>query len=162
MIITRGHPASNISDPDENEKLFGEFYKYTVGQLHELLTRYGKLDLLWFDGIGWPGIDDLHVEETLAWIRKLQPGIVTNNRWNGRGGLRNARMEYAGMNAPEGWWENCIAWNGHWGYNPEGEFQPNSWVFETACPCSFVGRKFPAECRPPRLTGRCRTGIMNA
>ncbi len=31
---------------------------------------------------------------------------------------------------PGEWWENCISWNGHWGYNPEGKFQSNTWVLK--------------------------------
>lgn len=123
----RGKERPAILDSTENQKKFEEFYKYTVGQLYELLTRYGKLDLLWFDGIGWPGIEDVNIPETLAWVRSLQPGIVTNDRWQGVGDYDTPEWNMP-ETRPEGWWENCISWNGHWGFNPEGKFQTNTWV----------------------------------
>ncbi|MDP1086438.1 alpha-L-fucosidase, partial [Klebsiella pneumoniae] len=49
------HPP--VADPDQNRRNFEAFYAYTIGQLHELLSSYGQLDLLWFDGMGWHGID---------------------------------------------------------------------------------------------------------
>ncbi len=65
---------------EKNRAAFESFYEYTVGQLSEILTRYGKIDVLWFDGMGWTGIKDIRTEQTLAWIRKLQPSIIINNR----------------------------------------------------------------------------------
>ena len=56
-----------------------EYYKYVTGQLSELLTRYGKIDIMWFDG------GSLYPEKTLQWIRELQPHILINDRYNGTG-----------------------------------------------------------------------------
>ena len=61
--------------PPEFEKTTAE---YLNGQLRELLTRYGQIDYLWFDGSA-KGV--MSQEE----IRKLQPGIVMNDRQHGRG-----------------------------------------------------------------------------
>lgn len=119
------HPP--VENPDQNSRDFEAFYAYTIGQLHELLTSYGQLDLLWFDGMGWHGIDDIHTDQTLAWIRMLQPGIVINDRWGGKGDFSTPEWEFP-EGPPRGWWENCISWNGHWGYNPNGTFQSNDWV----------------------------------
>lgn len=62
----------------------GDNSKYTVymkGQLTELLTRYGKIDCLWFDGFGaGDSIQFWHADEMLALIKKLQPQVIINNR----------------------------------------------------------------------------------
>lgn len=115
--------------PEQNQKDFDEFYKYTVGQLSEILTRYGKLDVLWFDGVDWPGIKDTHVDETIAWVRKLQPQIVINPRWENKGDFETPEVNLP-EKAPEGWWENCISWSGHWGYSPNVPFKTDEWVLE--------------------------------
>ena len=118
-----------IADAGQNRRDFEAFYAYTLGQLEELLTRYGKIDVLWFDGIGWPGIDDFHTDATMAWIRSLQPGIVINDRWMHAGDFDTEEWELP-EDAPKGWWEHCISWNGHWGYNPKGLLRPAGWVIE--------------------------------
>lgn len=87
-------------------------------QLRELLTRYEKIDVLWFDGGSGSDI-------TLEEIRQLQPGIVINNR----GGLKSSTsgQPWAGdyftfehgepLERPPGWWEMLRIWNSpNWGY----------------------------------------------
>ncbi|NSW56589.1 MAG: alpha-L-fucosidase [Armatimonadetes bacterium] len=128
-------------EPIQNQKDFDAFYEYTIGQLAELLTRYGKIDLLWFDGMGWPGIKDIRTEQTLQWVRDLQPGIVINPRWGGVGDFATPEWNFPD-GRPSGWWEYCIAWNGHWGYNPKGRFRPTSWVIETLVKCRSWGGNF--------------------
>lgn len=132
-------------DPEQNRREFEAFYEYTVGQLGELLTRYGKIDLLWFDGMGWHGISDIRTQETLGWIRDLQPGIVMNNRWGGVGDYGTPEWRFPDTRpggTQGGWWEYCIAWNGHWGYNPGRPFRPTSWVLETLARTRAWGGNF--------------------
>ena len=130
-----------IDNPKENQRQFDAFYAYTIGQLEELLTRYGPIDLLWFDGMGWDGIDNIHTDPTLAWIRSLQPGIVMNNRWGGAGDYSTPEWDFP-AGPPPGWWENCIAWNGHWGYNPHGIFRTNGWVLDRLARARAWGGNF--------------------
>ena len=138
------HPAV---DPVANQRAFDEFYEFTIGQLGELLTRYGRIDLLWFDGMGWHGVDDIRTRQTIEWIRKLQPWIVINNRWGGVGDY--GTPEWRGpQKRPEGWWEHCISWNGHWGYNPRGAFRSTAWVLSTLCQNRAWGGNFLLNCGP--------------
>lgn len=156
----RGEPWP-IPDPEDNRRQFERFYEYTIGQMHELLTQYGKIDVLWFDGMGWAGIRDIYTPQTLAWIRSLQPGIVLNDRWGGAGDYHTPEWNMP-AGPPEGWWENCIAWNGHWGYNPEGRFQANAWVLERLATARSWGGNFllnvgpdPQGDMPPGYYERC-------
>lgn len=151
----------HIADAERNRERFEAFYAYTVGQLHELLTRYGRIDLLWFDGMGWDGIEDIRTAQTLAWIRELQPGIVMNDRWGGVGDYTTPEWDLP-EGRPFGWWENCISWNGHWGYNPEGAFQPNAWVLDRLTRARAWGGNFllnvgpaPDGTMPPGYYERC-------
>ena len=130
---------SSIKDPDKNERNFENFYAYTIAQLRELLTQYGKIDVLWFDGISWHPFTDMRARQTLEWVRKLQPGIVINPRWDEVGDFETPETELP-KGRPPGWWEACHIWpKGHWGYVPSEEFQPLSWVLETLVRCRTWG-----------------------
>lgn len=76
-------------------------------QVRELLTLYGQVDLIWFDG----GVGEISNNE----VRELQPGIVINGR-NGEPGDYNSDSE---GKLPEkrisGWHETCDpCWPSHW------------------------------------------------
>ncbi len=130
VSLVYGKPYVNPRTPEQNRADYEKFYAYTVGQLSEILTRWGKIDLLWFDGMGWEGVNDLRTDRTLAWVRALQPGIVLNDRWDSRAGdYRTPEVEMP-ESAPDGWWENCVIWSGHWGYSPDMVIERNEWVFD--------------------------------
>lgn len=130
VSLVYGENYVNPRTPEQNRADYEKFFNYTIGQLSEILTRYGKIDELWFDGMGWDGINDNRTEQVLAWIRKLQPGIVINNRWDYHTGDFGTPEVEMPDTAPEGWWENCVIWSGHWGYSPDSNFQPAEWVLE--------------------------------
>ena len=53
--------------------------------MSELLTNYGQIDILWFDGANWEGIKNPEMDIKIRnWIYKLQPQIVINPRWGGK------------------------------------------------------------------------------
>lgn len=111
-------------------------------QLMELMSNYGKIDLLWFDGEwlalggmdwngerGWYRKDDWQTSEYMRvnyfWeseklineIRQLQPDIMINNRggWEGDFHVRERRID--GMRTDKPWDSNdCIV--DSWGYIP--------------------------------------------
>jgi len=115
-------------DSEEDAERAKEFFTFTIAQLHELLTQYGTIDELWFDGLDWPG-QIFPTRAVYRWIRSLQPQIVINDRWER---VRNPDGNDTGMvrfgdftthewsrleEQPEGWWEYCRGWYGHWGYS---------------------------------------------
>ena len=117
-----------IKDAAENATQAQEFFIYTIAQLHELLTGYGRIDELWFDGLGWPGVT-FPTKAIYQWLRTLQPQIVINDRW-GRvrtpDGLDETTVKFGDFTThewtrltepPAGWWEFCRGWYGHWGYS---------------------------------------------
>ncbi len=56
------------------------YRKYMYEQLRQLLTEYGKVDGLFFDGLGTKYYD-WDTPKMLKMIRTLQPGIIVNRRW---------------------------------------------------------------------------------
>lgn len=112
---------------------FPEYYKnYLKPQVKELLTNYGDIDVVWFDG-DW--IADYTTEmgkEMYSFIRDIQPNTIINNRVDkGRKGMEGMDMEgsFAGdFGTPEQEipatgidedWESCMTMNGTWGYKPD-------------------------------------------
>ncbi len=148
MVYGEKYP---LPPADENFENFRAFYAYTLGQIHELLTRYGKIDLLWFDGMGWSGIGDMRAEQTLAWVRSIQPGIVINPRWSGFGDFATTECTPGKPEhwKPGQWWEACDIWpSGHWGYVPSERFKPLAWVFTRLANCRAWGGNFLCNVGP--------------
>ncbi|MCX6622563.1 MAG: alpha-L-fucosidase [Acidobacteria bacterium] len=134
---TLGVPRYANASREELQKHFEMLYACVKGQVGELLTRYGKIDLLWWDGYDWPRGIDIHGPETDAWIRKLQPGIVTNDRyrlWSEKPTLGDFSTEFENRNPekrPEGAWEQCEALCGGWAYSgPEATCKSPAYVVE--------------------------------
>lgn len=103
------------SDVDMNRYL-----DYMKGQITELLTGYGPVGVMWFDG---QDIEDAklgRVEEMVATMRKLQPGIIINDRIGPDGtefgdyGVHEGSIP--GTNVPRDW-ETCVTSNSSWGFN---------------------------------------------
>lgn len=113
-------------------------------QMKELMTNYGKIDLLWFDGewlahggISWSNGEWYRKEEwptseyartnyfwesekLINMIRELQPGIVINNRsgWEGDFHSRENRIGEIRTDKP---WEACDTIGGSWGWYEKGQ-----------------------------------------
>jgi alpha-L-fucosidase len=66
--------------PAKDPQGWENFREYVHSQVAELLTNYGKIDVIWFDG-AWPHpASDWHSPELVQMIRRLQPDILINNR----------------------------------------------------------------------------------
>ncbi|MBT3242064.1 MAG: hypothetical protein HN352_02865 [Bacteroidetes bacterium] len=118
-------------DRTEEGSDFDNYVGYMKKQLKELLSHYGDIGVLWFDGewektwTGNYGTDLYH------YVRGLQPDIIINNRVGvGRSGMAGLTEsgEFGGdFGTPEQQipatglpgtdWETCMTMNKHWGYN---------------------------------------------
>jgi alpha-L-fucosidase len=96
--------------PDRPAGFADEYVAYVNGQITELMTRYGKIDLLWFDGGAGPKM--LSQEK----IRAMQPGIVINDRGHGKGDYQTGFECRLPTARPQGCWEYCGGLTGCWGY----------------------------------------------
>jgi alpha-L-fucosidase len=119
-------------NPDGWRKLVAQAHE----QVRELMTNYGRMDILWYDG-GWaPGVGqspatawgyvpsqqeiaELWQSKKLnAMVQKLQPGILVNNRSypHSSGDFRTPEQ----VITPEGpRWELCDTLGTLWGYAPQ-------------------------------------------
>ena len=145
--------------PEEiNQQKFDSFFKYTTGQLSEILTRYGKIDLLWFDGIDWPGVDT-HSEILHQWLRIIQPEMVINPRWETNdetktfGDFRTEEIQWrkhmdSRPYQPGEWWEFNETWSGHWGYSPLAPYRDFDKIIEALVYARSYGGNYLPDIGP--------------
>lgn len=101
-----------------------------MGQVKELVTNYGEIGVLWFDGEWENTWDHERGNDLYEYVRSLQPTIIINNRvGKGRAGMAgtfNPNTSAGDFGTPEqevpstglGYdWETCMTMNNHWGYN---------------------------------------------
>jgi alpha-L-fucosidase len=106
----RDWPGKNDWRDDEARRRFIEYYR---AQVRELLTGYGMVDILWWDGVA---PDDLRLPEINDEARRLQPDILVNSRLGEPCDYYNC--EQAIRPADDGKsWEACMTLNGSWGYH---------------------------------------------
>ncbi|RLF19924.1 MAG: alpha-L-fucosidase [Thermoprotei archaeon] len=102
--------------PKKDPEGWSKFLNYVHGQVEELCTNYGKIDILWYDG-AWPyTAEDWKSEELNEKVRKLQPQIITNNRSKIPGDFETPEQHIPWWSPPKRPWEACITMNDSWGY----------------------------------------------
>jgi alpha-L-fucosidase len=110
---------------------FSRYVAHLRNQVRELLTNYGPIGVMWFDG-EWEGTwTHEHALDLYNYVRSIQPQTIVNNRVDkGRGGMagmtKDARFagdfgtpeqEIPPTGLPGVDWETCMTMNDHWGYN---------------------------------------------
>ena len=88
------------------------FIAYYRTELRELLTNYGKIDYLWFDGCIPENIGG---DETIKMVRSWQPDIIINNRLGNPFDIKTCEQTINPA-ADNQWWEACLTLNDSWGY----------------------------------------------
>lgn len=132
----RQHPMRDNEAYKDIKQDFSRYIKYFHGQVRELLTNYGKIDVMWFDFSYKDEMNNMSGEKweaskLLKMIRELQPDIVIDNRLGGEGHSLVPQLTYGDFASPEQIipqkgmvdgngqsipWEACITLNNHWGY----------------------------------------------
>ena len=106
------HPDGARCATDEQARR--RFVDYIHGQIRELLTNYGKIDILWYD-VNWPlNVEGWESEKMNAMVYQLQPQILVNNR-NGLPGDFTTPEQT--IRAAQTAWESCMTMNDSWGYH---------------------------------------------
>ena len=128
-------------DPDcRNPQTNGRFVERMHAQLSELLTNYGRIPLVWidFDGYPCPSVP----EETATLIRRLQPGVIINNRLEplhpdeshgrvGRWGDYATPEQRVGSYCDRVAWETCMTIGTQWSWKPDDKVKSLQQCLET-------------------------------
>ncbi len=129
------HPDYLVGD---NTK-YDQWYR---GQVEELLSHYGKIDLMWFDHVGGKNWAKWKFDELFAMMYRLQPGLIVNDRAakfcgpaspedQGPALPELEKMMQGDFGTPEETlghmdlehdWESCMTLvGGQWSWKPEGK-----------------------------------------
>jgi alpha-L-fucosidase len=130
-------PRTNHPSPEVLEKHEKAYDEMVRGQVMELLTRYGKIDLLWFDGK--PPTPNGSRCVTQEEIRKLQPGIVINPRLHGHGDFITYERALGARTPVEGWAEFCNTWTAFWPHVDNAPFRAPGYVLGQLAESRAVG-----------------------
>jgi len=126
------------------------YQQYMDGQLRELLTNYGEVDVLWFDSYGESELSDWDPASTLELARQLQPGILINNRLAVLARFNEWPEEFWGdFDTPEQEigdlqldrpWESCVTLAPiQWGWHPSADLLSRAECIRALVTCATRG-----------------------
>ena len=133
FTIDRVHPQrtddkAKLAELNKNRDM-GKYREYLHNQVRELLTNYGKVDMLWLDfsypGENGKGHQDWDSEKLIKMVRQLQPGILVNDRldlkdyedgWDFTTPEQYKVSKWPEVNGKKVAWETCQTFSGSWGY----------------------------------------------
>ena len=137
-------------DPALYPERWAKFREFTHGQVMELMSDYGRMDILWLDG-GWVRArppeereedyrqgarrsasgflkrgyvsQDIGMEELAAQCRRRQPGLIIVDRAVPGRFQNYLTPENQVPDKPlAGPWESCIVSGGGWSYTPQAQY----------------------------------------
>ena len=133
FTIDRCHPQrtddkAKLAELNKNRDM-NKYREYLHNQVRELLTNYGKVDMLWLD-FSFPGENgkdhkDWDSEKLIKMVRELQPGILVNDRldlkeyedgWDFTTPEQYKVSKWPEVNGKRVPWETCQTFSGSWGY----------------------------------------------
>lgn len=156
-------PDRNVNyDITEHPERWQAFVDFFHGQVDELMSNYGQVDILWMDG-GWvrpltkgqmkliskinnlflnvgytqlniPQNQDLRMTEMAMMAREKQPGLIVVDR-----DVEGSNENYLTpeQTIPDRYfedpWESCITLAGAWAYNPNDVFKSSRKVIHMLC-----------------------------
>lgn len=102
--------------PDYRTARHDQYLRYMHGQVEELFSNYGRIDVLFFDGLEGTAADwDAHT--LIPKIRKLQPWVVINNRC-GVPADNDTPEQRVGEMQTDRPWETCMTIGDQWAWKP--------------------------------------------
>ncbi|MDR0364748.1 MAG: alpha-L-fucosidase [Bacteroidales bacterium] len=128
-------------DPQKYPNLWQKFCDFTYNQIEELMTGYGKMDILWLDG-GWVRPEWSLDEETRPWIgcrgfiqdidmpkiakmaRSRQPGLLVVDRTvHGKYENYQTPEQKVPDNVLDFPWETCMSMATSWSYVEKDQYK---------------------------------------
>lgn len=127
------HSIWDWRHPDASGPNFDAYAKVLKAQVDELLTNYGPIDIMWFDGEWIPEWTEAKGRDLYEHIRQVAPNVIINNRvGKGRDGMAGVHdpsqhvgdfgtpeQEIPGQGIPGYDWETCMTMNDTWGFRSD-------------------------------------------
>jgi alpha-L-fucosidase len=134
------HPDGARCAKDEDARK--RFVEYTHGLIRELMTNYGKIDVLWYD-VAWPlDAAGWESERMNKMVFQLQPDIIVNNRNLLPGDFSTPEQEIVAEKGTRSW-ESCMTLNDSWGYHrADDNWKSPKTVVRNLVSCSSGGGNY--------------------
>ncbi|MEO5900621.1 MAG: alpha-L-fucosidase [Ilumatobacteraceae bacterium] len=126
------------SPPLPTDEQADRYRAYLLAQLRELMTGYGQIDVIWFDGEWERPVAWWRTDEIERVVRTMQPQIMINNRLPGRGDF-DTPEQFVPATDPGHRWESCLTMNDSWGWNRDDANYKSSRTIVHAL-CETAGR----------------------
>ena len=98
-------------DPKEHPEVWEKFVTFTHNQIMELVSNYGRIDILWLDGgqVRPDNGQDIRLSEVIAKARQIQPWLLTADRTVGGENENYITPEQSVPSSPiHVPWESCV------------------------------------------------------
>ena len=147
--------------PDYRSENHARYVKYLHGQVRELLSNYGHIDGLWFDGLGGKP-EDWDAENLFKMAREIQPHLIINNRCGLPGDFDTPeqRLGRFQLDRP---WETCQTLGTQWSWKPDDTIKSLKQCIDTLVTCAVRGGNLALNTNPmpdgriePRQAARFR------
>ena len=132
------HPDGMRCATDENARR--RFVDYTHGLLRELMTNYGKIDILWYDVAQPLTPEQWEADRMNRMVFELQPEIIVNNRNGLEGDFSTPEHK---IQADKRAWESCETMNLGWGYQQaDNEWKSARRILKDLATCAQQGGNY--------------------
>ena len=146
--------ATPTRNPNYNTKKYpqkwAKFQEFTANQIDELMSDYGRIDILWLDG-GWvrKPEQDINLDEIVDNARKKQPGLIAVDRTiPGRNENYQTPEQTIPKEQQDFPWESNITFSNTWGWNPNPKYKSVEWVINTLAEVVAKGGCFALNVGP--------------
>ncbi|MCK6610844.1 MAG: alpha-L-fucosidase [Bacteroidia bacterium] len=134
-------------DLNKYPEKWNAYKKFTQNQINELLSEYGKVDILWLDG-GWvqpmtetsprwgykPVHQDIEMDSIALWGRKLQPGLIVVDRAVEGPNQNYLTPEQQIPDKPLPYpWETCMTMGGSWSWVKNEHYKSKQQILVNLC-----------------------------
>jgi len=147
MLDADHKPVKQIHPPVDRAKFEKGYDELVRKQIEELLTRYGKIDVLWFDGTQSTKNPEKAI--SLERIRELQPGILVNPRLHGSGDFVTYERDLTTNRISNTWGEFCNTWTTMWVFDRSG-FRSTAFILKDLIKCRSLGLNYLLGIGPDR------------
>lgn len=121
-------------NPDAFTERHAQYQAYLKAQVRELMTHYGQVDILWYDGLG-KSAADYDAVNLNQMVRQLQPQILINNR-SGLPEDFDTPEQVIGKFQNDRPWESCITICHQWAWKPGDEMKSLPQCLDTLIRCA--------------------------
>ncbi len=132
--------------PDYRTDNHRRYIRYLHGQIRELLTGYGRIDGLWFDGLGGKAAD-WDAEALFRMARGIQPHLIINDRCGLPGDFDTPEQLVGRFRAGRPW-ESCFTLGTQWSWKPNDRIKSLKECIHILVRCAGSGGNLALNTNP--------------